>query len=144
MTIKILKLHPDAIIPTLGSEQAAGLDLYTIESVNIPPGKSAKLPTGIAMAIPGGMAGLIWPRSKLAAVYGIDVLAGVIDSDYRGELMISLLNTSSDTFELRKGDKVAQIIIQLVYSSLPIEVVDRLDETGRGDKGINSAEMRLS
>lgn len=140
--LKIKKLADDAKLPQRGSPDAAGLDLFTIESVDIPAGERALLKTGIAMAIPRGMVGLIWPRSKLAAKKGIDVLAGVIDADYRGEVMISLLNTSSETVELRKGDKVAQMIIQ-PFVGLHIASTDDLDETQRGSAGINSTEMRI-
>ena len=142
-TIKFKKLHQDARIPEQGSANAAGLDLFLIEHADIPPGKRALLRTGIAMSIPHGTVGLIWPRSKLAAKLGIDVLAGVVDSDYRGEIMVSLLNTSDRVVELRAGDKCAQIIIQLHFSSMPIELVDSLPDTERGNAGVNSSEMRL-
>ncbi len=99
--------------------------------------------TGIAISIPRGTVGLIWPRSKLAAKFGLDVLAGVIDSDYRGEIMVSLLNTSDRVVELRKGDKCAQMIIQQHFSSLPMVEVDSLDDTERGKSGVNSSELRL-
>ena len=142
--IKIKKLHPDAIIPTPGSSEAAGLDLHVLESADIPSGQRALLHTGIAMSIPEGMVGLIWPRSKLAAKKGLDVLAGVIDSDYRGEIMVSLLNTSDRLVELRKGDKCAQLVLQQHFSWLPIEIVDDLEPTERGNAGINSIDLRLN
>ncbi len=135
------RLHEDAVIPTRGSAEAAGLDLYSLESVEIPAGKRALLRTGIAMAIPKGTVGLIWPRSKLAAKQGIDVLAGVVDSDYRGEIHVSLLNTGEDAVEIRKGDKTAQILIQAISVEQPLEVSE-LDETERGSAGITSTEMR--
>ena len=143
-SIKFKKLHEQAVLPCRGSRHSAGLDLCSLESVEIPSGQRALLRTGIAISIPSGMVGLIWPRSKLAAKKGVAVLAGVVDSDYRGEVMISLLNTSSDVLELRQGDKVAQILIQRHYSDLPIEEVQELDETARGSAGVNSNEMRLS
>ncbi len=139
--IKMKRLHEDAVIPTRGSAEAAGLDLYSLESVEIPAGKRALLRTGIAMAIPKGTVGLIWPRSKLAAKQGIDVLAGVVDSDYRGEIHVSLLNTGEDAVEIRKGDKTAQILIQAISVEQPLEVSE-LDETERGSAGITSTEMR--
>ena len=141
--IKFKKLHEDAIVPCLGSEQAAGLDLFIIEPADIKPNQRALLHTGIAMSIPNGFVGLIWPRSKLAAKKGVVVLAGVIDSDYRGEIMVSLLNTGNDIVELRSGDKVAQLIIQAHYSGLEIVTVNSLDETNRGNAGVNCTEMRL-
>ena len=141
--ININLLHEDAIVPSRGSEESAGLDFHTIESVTIPPGYRALLKTGIAMSMPAGYVGLIWPRSKLAAKMGIDVLAGVVDSDYRGEIMISLLNTGFDPVEIKAGDKVAQMIIQRHYSDMKINIVDDLDKTMRGQAGVNSSEMRL-
>ena len=96
------------------------------------------------MSMPKGYVGLIWPRSKLAAKMGIDVLAGVVDSDYRGEIMISLLNTGFNSVEIKSGDKVAQMIIQKHYSDMQINVVEDLDKTMRGKAGVNSSEMRLT
>ena len=141
--ININLLHINAKIPSRGSEESAGLDFHTIESVTIPPGQRALLKTGIAMSMPAGYVGLIWPRSKLAAKMGIDVLAGVVDSDYRGEIMISLLNTGLDPVEIKAGDKVAQMIIQRHYSDMQINIVEDLDETMRGKAGVNSSELRL-
>jgi dUTP pyrophosphatase len=141
--ININLLHENAITPTRGSEESAGLDIHTIKSVTIPPGQRALLKTGIAMSMPAGCTGLIWPRSKLAAKMGVVVLAGVVDSDYRGEIMISLLNTGLNPVEIKAGDKVAQMIIQRHYSDMQIKIVDDLDKTMRGVAGVNSTEMRL-
>jgi dUTP pyrophosphatase len=141
--INITPLSVNAKIPTRGSDESAGLDLHTVDSVTIPPGHRALLKTGLSMSMPKGYVGLIWPRSKLAAKMGIDVLAGVVDSDYRGEVMISLLNTGLDTVEIRTGDKVAQMIIQRHYSDMQINVVDELDKTMRGKAGVNCSENRL-
>ena len=141
--ININLIHENAKLPTRGSDESAGLDLYTITSVTIPPGHRTLLSTGLAMSMPDGYVGLIWPRSKLAAKMGIDVLAGVVDSDYRGEIMISLLNTGLDPVEIKAGDKVAHMIIQKHYSNMQINLVDDLDRTMRGQAGVNSSEMRL-
>ena len=141
--ININLLHEDAVTPTRGSEESAGLDLHTIEYVIISKGQRALLKTGLAMSMPAGYVGLIWPRSKLAAKMGIDVLAGVVDSDYRGEIMISLLNTGLDPVEIKAGDKVAQMIIQRHHSDMQINIVEDLDETMRGKAGVNSSELRL-
>lgn len=135
-------LHEDAKLPMRGSEQAAGLDLFTIENAIISPGCRALLKTGIAVALKPGTAGLIWPRSKLAAKLGIVVLAGVVDSDYRGEVMVSLLNTGNKDVELMKGDKVAQLIVQPVLRD-SLKVVDNLSDTERGVDGVLSSEMRI-
>jgi dUTP pyrophosphatase len=141
--IQIKKLHEDAQLPEMASKDAGGMDLRTIESANIPAGRQALLKTGLAIAIPEGMVGLIWPRSKLAVKFGLTVMGGVIDADYRGEIMISLLNTGDDTVEIKKGDRCAQLIVQPVYTWLPVSVVNSLDETERGSKGILSSEIRL-
>ena len=141
--ININLLHENAKLPSRGSDESAGLDLHTIESVIIPPKHRALLSTGIAMSMPVGYVGLIWPRSKLAAKMGIDVLAGVVDSDYRGEIMISLLNTGFNSVEIKSGDKVAQMIIQKHHSDMQINIVDDLDNTMRGKSGVNSTEMRI-
>jgi dUTP pyrophosphatase len=141
MKIKFNKLHVDAITPTQSSAGSAGLDLHTIEHATIPAGCRAMLKTGIALELHENTVGLIWPRSKLAAKKGIDVLAGVVDNDYRGEVMISLLNTSDQAVEFKCGDKVAQMIIQ-EYKKVEF-VQSPLSETGRGNAGINSTEMRL-
>ena len=133
--INFLKLHKDAKIPVRGSAEAAGLDLFIIESVTIPPGHRALLGTGLAMSLPFGQGGFIEPRSKLASNCGITVLARVIDSN--------LLNTGLDPVELRAGDKAAQMVIQPHLSWQDIVEVDELDTTDRASEGINSAEQRL-
>jgi dUTP pyrophosphatase len=142
-TLKLKKLHEDALVPSKGSEHAAGYDLYAIESVDIRSTCRAKIRTGIALELPVGTVGLIWPRSKLASNHGIQVLAGVVDSDFRGELMISILNSGHETVEIRKGDKVAQLLIQPILNHYSgFHVVDELPETVRGSAGINSLEQR--
>jgi dUTP pyrophosphatase len=139
--IKAKKLHQDAKIPTRGNPTDAGLDIHTLESALIPAGQRALLRTGIALSIPVGQVGLVWPRSKLAAKKGLAVLAGVIDSGYRGEVMVSLLNTSDSPVEIKKGDKCAQMVVQFC-DLLPVREVETLDETRRGSHGINDTEMR--
>ena len=139
MQIKLLNDH--AIIPTRGSKQAAGYDLYSTDNALIKSGGIAKLGTGIAICIPDGYVGLIWERSKLASRYGIQIMGGVIDSDYRGEVMISVMNNGDD-FEVRRYDKIAQLIIQPVVTT-EVMVVSDLPSTERGSDGINSLELRL-
>jgi len=139
--LKFKKLNKYAKNPSRGSEQAAGLDLCSVENANIPPGKSATLKTGLSFEIERGLVGLILPRSKLGAKKQIQVLAGVIDSDYRGEVMIALLNSGDKTFEVRTGDKIAQLLIQPVFTTCT--EVEELSDTGRGAEGINCAEMRI-
>ena len=140
--MKYKKLHADAIAPTRGSEFAAGLDLSANESVFIGPGSRVKISTGIAVSVGDGNVGFVWPRSKLANKFGIQVLGGVIDADYVGEIMVILLNSGSATFEVRKGDRIAQLVVQACDITTPIESND-LGDTVRGIDGINSTDLRL-
>lgn len=140
--MKVERIHPDAKLPARGTDESAGLDLSIVESVTINPGQSVMLHTGLRVAINPGWVGLIWPRSKLGAKKRIQVLAGVVDSDYRGEVMVALLNSGDEPLELRKGDKVAQLLLQPV-SLCDVVEVESLGETGRGKRGINCSELRL-
>lgn len=136
-TLKIYLDHPNAKVPTRGTEHSAGLDLYAAEHQVIPVGEQALIPSGLRMAIPEGYVGLIWPRSGMAAKQGIDRMAGVVDSDYRGEVMISLINHGTRAVEIHTGDRIAQMILQR-YEEPLINVVaslDDLEETTRGDGG---------
>lgn len=141
--IKFKLQQPDAKLPTKGSDEAAGLDLYACENIDIPAGKSAKINTGVCMEIPSGYVGLIWPRSKISTRFNIDILAGVVDSDYRGEIQIALINHGDKPFEVRTGDKIAQMLIQRHFNYFDIEQVDQLSESRRGKQGINSTDTRL-
>jgi deoxyuridine 5'-triphosphate nucleotidohydrolase len=135
MPIKLLT--ENAIIPTRATEQAAGLDLYAAESKMLIPGDRAIVGTGISIAIPPGFAGLIWPRSGLAMRHGVDVLAGVIDADYRGELCVVLINHGWVDYYIQEGDLIAQLVIQPVAMLEPTQV-DDLPPTARGEGGFGS------
>ena len=144
LQINIKKLNENAIIPTYGSEFAAGADLYAIthndtNMVEILPRETAFIGTGIAMEIPEGYVGLIYARSGLACKQGLAPAnkVGVIDSDYRGEIMVALYNQSNETKVITSGDRIAQIIIQPVMQFDFIEV-DKLNESERGDSGFGS------
>lgn len=141
--IKVQKRHPDAEMPSLAHEDDAGLDLQTMQSVVLPPGKSCVLPSGIALQLPKGFYGRISNRSKIASKLNVTVMAQIIDRPFTGEIKINLINLGQETVEFFKGDKVAQIIIERTYSSLPLVEVDSLEETDRGSSGIDDAEMRL-
>ena len=106
-TLKFLRLRPEAKLPTRGSEHAAGLDLYSVESVTLPARGRAAIKTGLSVAIPIGYYGRVAPRSGLAASYGIDTLAGVIDSDYRGEIVCLLVNHGDSAAHLEAGSRIA-------------------------------------
>tara|TARA_R110001592_G_scaffold173656_1_gene412336 strand:+ start:42 stop:467 length:426 start_codon:yes stop_codon:yes gene_type:complete len=139
--IKVKLLNEDSIMPTRGSEQAAGLDLYSSVDILVPVGCSTTIKTGVAIDVDHGNVGLIWPRSKLGAKFNIQVLAGVIDADYRGEIMVALLNSGDKPLIVKKGDRIAQLIIQACDMSTPVEVKE-LDETWRGNKGVNCYDLR--
>lgn len=131
------RLHPDARLPTRGSAHAAGLDLYSLERVTLAPGGRAAVRTGLAVAIPEGFYGRVAPRSGLAVRHGLDVLAGVIDSDYRGEILCALVNLGSEPFEVAPGARVAQLIVEAIALPEPGWAED-LEETARGAGGFGS------
>ncbi|HEX5888251.1 MAG TPA: dUTP diphosphatase [Pyrinomonadaceae bacterium] len=135
--LRFKQLDPRAILPVRGSSFAAGLDICSIEDVVIGPHQRATARTGLAMAIPHGFYGRVAPRSGLAAKQGLDVLAGVIDSDYRGELCCVLYNTSDTAIELPAGSKICQLIIEKIITPKAAWVND-LDETARGAGGFGS------
>lgn len=135
--IKFKKLHPSAILPTRGSEHAAGLDLYAVERADIWPGAQAMISTGLAVAIPADHYGRIAPRSGLATKHGIQVHAGVVDADYRGEIHVCLINHGDRMVEFKPGDRIAQLIIEKCLI-VPAEWADDLDGTERGAGGFGS------
>lgn len=135
--IKFLKLHEDAKLPTRGSAKSAGLDLYSIEEVTLAFGERATVKTGLVVAIPVGFYGRIGPRSGLAIKHGIDTLAGIVDADYRGEILCALINLGQETVTLKKGERIAQLIIEAIITPEPIWA-ETLDETARGAGGFGS------
>lgn len=136
-SIKFLKLHAEAKLPTRGSAKSAGLDLYSIEEVTLASGERAAVKTGLAVAIPEGYYGRIAPRSGNAIKRGIDTLAGVIDCDYTGHLLCALINLGQETVTLEKGERIAQLIIEAIITPEPIWA-ETLDETTRGAGGFGS------
>lgn len=144
--MNIKKLSDKAIIPSKGSEDAAGYDLYTVESYLLKPGERKAFKTDISLAIPKGLYGRIAPRSGLAVKYGIDVMAGVIDADYRGEILITLINLGQENIQLPiiKDDKpaaIAQIIFEN-YTDHKFNLVDDLNLTVRGSDGFGSTDKK--
>lgn len=131
------KLHPDATLPARGSEHSAGLDLHALEATRIRPGERVSVRTGLAVSIPRGFYGRVAPRSGLAVRHGLDVLAGVIDSDYRGEVLCVLINHGAEDVVLEKGARMAQLIIERVAMLEP-EWADDLSRTERGTGGFGS------
>ena len=136
-TLRFQRLDPRAVLPTRGSSFAAGLDICSIEDLLIEPHQRATARTGLALAIPHGFYGRVAPRSGLAAKQGLDVLAGVIDSDYRGELCCVLYNTGDAAISLPAGSKICQLIIEKIITPQAAWVND-LDETARGAGGFGS------
>jgi dUTP pyrophosphatase len=137
MKLLIQKLHPDAMTPTFAHPEDAGMDLYALEAVVIPPGARVQVPTGIACAIPLGYAGLFWDKSGLSHKRGLKVMGGVIDAGYRGELLVGLMNLGSEPHSIGKGDKITQMLIQKVEHP-ELVVVETLDATVRGEGGFGS------
>ena len=131
------QLDPDAVLPTRGSPAAAGLDLYSIEAVSLNCGERRLVRTGLAVAIPEGFYGRIAPRSGLAVQKGVDVLAGVIDADYRGEIRCLLYNAGEETIQLPAQAKICQLIIEKIITPGAIWV-ESLSDTSRGDGGFGS------
>jgi len=140
-TIRVKKLHQNAKLPTYGSAEAAGADLYACleETVIVEPGQTVWIPTGIAMEVPKGCAGLIYARSGLACKKGLAPAnkVGVIDSDYRGEITVVLHNHGSVSQSISDGERIAQMVITPVLTPAYAEVED-LSDTGRGQGGFGS------
>ncbi|MGP1449865.1 MAG: dUTP diphosphatase [Wolinella sp.] len=139
MKVQILKLHERAVVPRYHSDEAAGFDLHSIISTEIESFGRALIPTGIAVSLTRGYELQIRPRSGLALKHGITVLntPGTVDSDYRGELKVLLINLSNEPFKIEEGDRIAQAVISQVFQAEFIEV-EALDETVRGAGGFGS------
>lgn len=137
--IKLKKIHELAIIPKRSNPTDAGADLYSVQNIVIPPQSRAVVSTGICIELPEGFYARIAPRSGLAVKHGIDVLAGVCDSSYRGEIKVVILNTDKEeSFEITYGDKIAQLIIEQHFNFNFIET-EELEESDRGSNGFGSS-----
>ena len=140
-SMNIKKLNDNAKLPTYGSEFSAGADLYACEDseITIAPGETRLIHTGLAMAIPEGLVGLIYARSGLASKKGLAPAnkVGVIDSDYRGEIMVALHNHSPLPQTVAIGERIAQIVFAPFYAA-DFNLVDELDDTARGTGGFGS------
>ena len=124
-------------LPEYSSTGAAGADLRASEAVTIAPGARAAVPTAVRLQIPHGHVGLVWPRSGLAVRHGIDTLAGVIDSDYRGEVRVVLVNHGDEPFRVERGDRIAQLLVQRGERAAFV-AVPSIDDTDRGGGGFGS------
>ena len=139
MQISVQKLDKELPTPTRAHPDDAGLDLYSAETHTLEKGARAALPTGLAVALPPGHAGLVTPRSGLAVRHGISIVnsPGLIDAGYRGEIKVVLVNLGERPVTVKRGDRIAQLVIIEVTMATPI-VVDDLDATGRGVAGFGS------
>ena len=138
MKIQIKKLDPSAILPTRNKVGDAGYDLYALEDGVLELGKRKLFKTGIAISIPNGFYGRIAPRSGLALKYGIDVLGGVVDSVYRGDIGVILVTADMNGLRIRKGERIAQLIIEK-YHDIEWEEVAELVSSDRGSDGFGSS-----
>ena len=137
--IFVKRVSPGARVPTRAHQTDAGLDLYAAEGAAVAPGTVTLVPTGIAVAIPEGFVGLVWPRSGLACKGGVSVEAGVIDAGYRGEVKVALSVVGEDPHLIQPGDKIAQLLVQPVSTCEPIQV-DELPDADRGERGFGSTD----
>ncbi len=140
MKIAVKKLHTDAVLPSLGSEYAAGADLYSVEEMTIGAGETKLVHTGLAMEIPVGYGGFIFARSGLATKRGLAPAnkVGVIDADYRGEIMVALHNHGGADQTIEKGERVAQLVIMPFLAAEYFES-ETLSDTARGEGGFGSS-----
>lgn len=137
-TIKVKRLDDKATIPTRANSYDAGWDLYASKPRGLAPNQRAMFSTDISFEIPEGFVGLIWPRSGLSVKKGIDVLAGVVDSGYRGEVKVCLLNTGHEWLEVQEGDRIAQILFQEI-PEFQLQEVTVLQNSDRGVGGFGSS-----
>ena len=139
--LPIRRLRPDAQVPTRAYAGDAGIDLAACERVELAPGERALVSTGLAVAIPAGYAGYVQPRSGLATKHGISIVntPGLVDSGYRGELLVNLLNTDPrEPFVVEPGMRIAQLVVLAVPDVEPVEV-EELPDSERGDRGFGSS-----
>jgi dUTP pyrophosphatase len=137
VTVKVKKLSEEAIVPNYTLEFDAGLELYSMENFIIKAGERHGFSTKVAMEVPQGYVGLIWDRSGLSNKFGLKVLGGVIDSGYRGEIIVTLLNAGEDDYAIRKGDRIAQMLIQNIENA-KIEIVKDLEKSERSERKFGS------
>lgn len=137
-TLRVRRLSENAVIPTKGSSMAAGFDLSSAIEIVVPAKGRCVVSTDLAIEVPEGTYGRVAPRSGLAVKIGLDVGAGVIDRDYRGVVGVVLFNHGDYDFSIRKGDRIAQLILEKIDETSVVELVDELEDTIRGDGGFGS------
>ena len=139
MQLKVKRIHPEAKLPIYGHPGDAGLDLFSVADRDIAPGEVFAVPTGIQVAVPAGYVGLVWDKSGLS-LKAVHRLAGVVDAGYRGEVQVVMINLGDAPFAVKKGMKIAQLLVQPVAAVAVVEA-DSLDDTSRGDGGFGSTGL---
>jgi len=136
-SVKVKRLHPAAKLPARGSDWSAGADLFCLEAFTLEPGERKAAPTGLIVEIPPGWYGRVAPRSGLAVRHGIDTLAGIVDPDFRGELIVVIINLGDATVNFKAGERIAQLVIERA-AICDYVLTEDLSETARGDGGFGS------
>ncbi len=136
MELKVKRVHKDARLPVYGHKGDAGLDIFSVNKCILEPSRAFPVPTGVKIAIPKGYVGLIWDKSGIS-LSGVHRLAGVVDSGYRGEVKVVMINLGDKPFVIDKGMKIAQLLVQPIQK-VEVADVDGLDNTTRGEKGFGS------
>lgn len=137
MIVKIKKLYADVILPKYAHSGDAGLDLYSRENYTLKPDERHEFALGFALEFPKGFTGLIWDKGSVSFLYGIHTIGGVFDAGYRGEYKIMLINLSRKTHKIKKGDKIAQLLIQPV-EKVKLKEVNQISITSRGSGRLGS------
>jgi dUTP pyrophosphatase len=136
MRLRVKRIHPEARLPVYQHPGDAGLDLFSVVDEVLGAGELKAVPTGIQLAIPEGHVGLIWDKSGIS-LHGVHRLAGVVDAGYRGEVKVVMINLGREPYAVKKGMKIAQLLIQPVVAAEVTEAAD-LDDTPRGEGGFGS------
>ncbi len=139
MELKVKRIHPDAKLPVYGHPGDAGLDLFAVADRDLARARYSPCPRAIQVAVPPGHVGLVWDKSGIS-LKGVHRLAGVIDAGYRGEIQVVMINLGGTPFAIRKGMKIAQMLVQPVTSVTVVES-DALDDTSRGEGGFGSTGL---
>jgi dUTP pyrophosphatase len=139
MELRVKRIHPEAKLPVYGHPGDAGLDLFSVVDRELVPGEAFAVPTGIQVAVPAGHVGLVWDKSGIS-LKSVHRLAGVVDSGYRGEVQVVMINLGAAPFAVRKGMKIAQMLVQPVATVSVIEC-EALDGTSRGEGGFGSTGL---
>jgi dUTP pyrophosphatase len=139
MELRVKRIHPEAKLPVYGHPGDAGLDLFSVVDRDLAPGEVFAVPTGIQIAVPAGHVGLVWDKSGIS-LKSVHRLAGVVDAGYRGEVQVVMINLGAAPFSIRKGMKIAQILVQPV-ATVTVTEAESLDGTSRGEGGFGSTGL---